>query len=221
MILTLRPATQRIAARPSCNFSPEVQQHYRAMLRQLGWPHSEGRPVPQVIGITACNSGQGTTTVACQLAATAAAMASNRVLIVDANVAHPGVARQFDVEASPGFVEIVLQGSLEGIAALGCDVSRLWILPTGSATQSGEQVYDSPALSGLVEELKNEFDLVVFDLPPAGAALAPLRLAELMDGVLLVVEADRGSWEDARRVRDFLSHSKVRLAGTVLNGYRG
>jgi Mrp family chromosome partitioning ATPase len=46
-------------------------------------------------------------------------------------------------------------------------------------------------------------------------------LAELMDGVLLVVEADRGSWEDARRVRDFLSHSKVRLAGTVLNGYRG
>jgi protein-tyrosine kinase len=221
MILTLQPATRQIATVPGCNFPQEVQQHYRAMLRQLGWPHSEGRPVPQVIGVTAGNRGQGTTTVACQLAATAAAMASNRVLIVDANVARPGVARQFDVEASPGFAEVVSQGSVDGIAALGCDVSRLWILPAGSASQSGEQVYDSPALSGLVQELKNEFDLVVFDLPPAGAALAPLRLAELMDGVLLVVEADRGSWEEARRVRDFLSHSKVRLAGTVLNGYRG
>jgi protein-tyrosine kinase len=221
MMLASKSTEQNLANRPGCNFPAEVQQHYRALLRQLGWPHSEGRPVPQAIGITSSSNGQGTTTVACQLAATAAAMANNRVLLVDANVARPAVARQFSVAASPGFFEVVLQGSLEGVAALPCEVDRLWILPSGNANQSGEHVYDSPALSGLVEELKSEFDLVVFDLPPAGAAFAPLRLAELMDGVLLVVEADRGSWEDARRVRDFLSHSKVRLAGTVLNGYRG
>jgi protein-tyrosine kinase len=220
MIFTPQSAPKLVIGKADCNFPKEVQQHYRAVLRQLGWPHSEGRAVPQAIGITSGSSGQGTTTVACQLAATAAAMTSHRVLLVDAHVAKPAVAKRFHVASEPGFADAVAQGSLDDIAALACDVAKLWILPAGNRSNA-EQAYDSPALSGLVDELKNEFELVVFDLPPAGAAFAPLRLAELMDGVLLVVEAERDSWEDARRVRDFLSHCKVRLAGTVLNGYRG
>ncbi len=220
-MIASRSAPQQAVDRPHRNFPQEVQEYYRAVLRQLGWPQNENRPAPQVIGITSYGNGQGTTTVACQLAATAAAMASHRVLLVDAHVAQPGVAKQFCIASAPGFANIVSQGSLDGITALECEIARLWVLPAGNVHDSAQQVYDSPALSGFVDEIKNEFDLVVFDLPPAGAALAPLRLAELMDAVLLVVEADRGNWEDARRVRDFLSHSKVRLVGTVLNGYRG
>jgi len=221
MIETSQLEAARTIGREWRNFPEEVQQHYRAILRQLGWPQSENRPAPQAIGITASSNGQGATTVACQLAATAAAMGSHRVLLVDAHVARPSVARQFNVAAITGFADLESHDKAVGIAAVACDVARLSILPAGNGGSSAEQVYDSLALSGFVDKAKGEFDLVVFDLPPVGAAFAPLRLAELMDGVLLVVEADRGSWEDARRVRDFFAHSKVRLVGTVLNGYRG
>lgn len=220
-MIASRSAPQAAIDRPQRNFPQDVQEYYRAILRQLGWPQNESRPAPQVIGITSYCHRQGTTTVACQLAATAAAMAGHRVLLVDAHVAQPGVAKQFCVAPAPGFAEVVSHGGLDGITAMESEITRLWILPAGNVQGGAQQVYDSPALSGFVDEIKNEFDLVVFDLPPAGAALAPLRLAELMDAVLLVVEADRGNWEAARRVRDFLSHSKVRLVGTILNGYRG
>ena len=69
-----------------------------------------------------------------------------------------------------------------------------------------DHVYDSPALAAFVEELKSDFDLIVFDLPPCGDAHAPLRLAEQFDGVLLVVEAERVRQQAARRVRELLSH---------------
>lgn len=221
MIETSQLAAARSVGHEGRNYPDEVQQHYRAILRQLGWPQSENRAAPQAIGITACGNGQGVTTVACQLAATAAAMGKHRVLIVDAHVVRPGVASQFNVANTGGFADLELLDKGAGISAVCCDVAGLWILPAGNVGLGAEQVYDSLALAAFVDDAKAEFDLVVFDLPPVDAAFAPLRLAELMDGVLLVVEANRGSLEDARRVRDFFAHSKVRLMGTVLNGYRG
>jgi Mrp family chromosome partitioning ATPase len=221
MIDTSQIDSVRANGLSSKNFPKEVQQHYRGILRQLGWPQSDIRPAPQAIGITSSGIGQGATTVACQLAATAATMGKHRVLLVDAHMARPGVAQRFGIQAVTGFADIVSNGKADGMGALPCDTKGLWIVPAGSGGSNSEQVYDSLALPGFVDEAKSEFDLVVFDLPPAGAAFAPLRLAELMDGVLLVVEANRGSWEDARRIRDFFSQSKVRLVGTVLNGYQG
>ena len=68
-----------------------------------------------------------------------------------------------------------------------------------------------------MEELKSDFALVVFDLPPAGDCHAPLRLAELLDGVLLVVAAGSATRQKIRRTRDLLAHAHVRLAGAVFN----
>ena len=75
------------------NFCAEVQQHYRAVLRRLGWPpHDETAPLA-TLGVTSCHHGEGVTTVAAQLAATAAATPNQRVLLVDAHLrSTPGEA---------------------------------------------------------------------------------------------------------------------------------
>ena len=93
-------------------------------------------------------------------------------------------------------------------------------MTVGSAQQKPDLVYDSPSLPALVEELKSEFDLVVFDLPPCGGSHAPLRLAKQLDGVLLVIDAERVRQPDARRVRQMLDQARVRLVGAVLNRQR-
>lgn len=200
-------------------FSEEVHQYYRALLRRLNWPASETSSTPQTLGLTSSVSGEGVSTVAVQLAATAATMVDRRVLLVDANVRHPSASSHFGLKNKYGFAQAVLAGEIDSAGFHETGIGGLSVLAAGIV--SGEpidQVYDSQALAGLVEELKSQFDLVVFDLPAAGASCTPLRLAELLDGVLLVVESQRTSVPDARRVRDLLAHAGVRLVGAVLNG---
>jgi Mrp family chromosome partitioning ATPase len=199
-------------------FSDEVHQHYRALLRRLNWPGSETSAAPQTLGLTSSTSGEGVTTVALQLAATAATMLNRRILLVDANVRHPATSRQFGHQNKNGFAQAVLTGDCDAAAYHSTPIAGLSVLAAGAVPDENmDQVYDSPSLAGLVEELKSQFDLVVFDLPPAGASCTPLRLAELLDGVLLVVESQRACLQETRRVRDLLAHARVRLVGAVLN----
>jgi Mrp family chromosome partitioning ATPase len=199
------------------NFPNDVQQHYRALLRRIGWPNAEGVGGLQTLGVTSCESGEGVTTVAAQLAATAAAIQKRPVLLVDANVLCPATDRMFHLHQTPGFVDAVVAGSLEGIECLMSPVANLLVLSAGTLSKEPEHVFDSPALSGLIDELKSQFELIVFDLPAVQPQHAPLRLAQLMDGVLLVVQSQRTGWQLGRQVRDLMVSANVAMLGTVLN----
>ena len=71
-----------------------------------------------------------------------------------------------------------------------------------------------------VASLKDEFDLVVFDMPPAGEASSTTRLAGRLDGVLLVVEAEQATVEDALRTKQLLTRCGARLVGAIMNKYQ-
>ena len=58
---------------------------------------------------------------------------------------------------------------------------------------------------------------MVFDLPAATESSSAIRLAGMLDGVLLVVETERIRREVARHVAGQLSQSGATLLGVVLN----
>jgi len=99
-------------------------------------------------------------------------------------------------------------------------VENLSVLAAGRMLAKPAWAYDSGDLPGIVEILEARFDLVVFDLPAVSKASSAARLAALLDGVLMVVEADRVPSVVARKVRHFLAHSNVHLLGGVLNKCR-
>ena len=199
------------------NFPDEVQAHYRALLRRIGWPSADAVDGLQTIGVTSCESGEGVTTVAAQLAATAAAIQKRPVLLVDANILRPATQRMFQLRPAPGLADAVAAGSLDAIEFQHPSIANLRVLSTGLHAEEPEHVFDSPALAGLMDELKSQFELIVFDLPAMRPQHAPLRLAQLLDGVLLVVQSQRVGWQSARHVRDLLVDANVRMLGTVLN----
>jgi polysaccharide biosynthesis transport protein len=157
------------------------------------------------------------TTVAAQLAATAAAIQKRPVLLVDANILRPAAASVFQLSSTAGLADAVAAGSLESVEFLQSPVANLSVLGAGSLAEEPEQIFDSPALGGLIDELKSQFELVVFDLPAVQPQHAPLRLAQHLDGVLLVVQSRRVSWQVARQTRDALFNANVPMLGTVFN----
>jgi len=189
------------------------------VLRGLEWP--TGGAAPKTLGLTSCESGEGVSTLAVQVAVAAASCGELRILLVDANLLRPAVHRFFDRQPQPGLAEILLGQAKFSESVQPAPVAGLSLLAAGACRPEGlSRVYDSPRWPELMERLRQDFSLVVFDLPAAARTTAVMRLAGLLDGVLLVVEAERVRWEAAQRFEEMLHRAGAHLLGAVLNKRR-
>ena len=159
-------------------------------------------------------------TVAAQLAVTAAGRGQRRVLLVDANLARPVVHRTFGVDLQPGVAEVLSDPEKVPAAIQPTGIAGLSVVAAGMPEPSPGEALDCAALAGVLDRLKADFDLVIFDLPASGQTGSATRLAALLDGLVMVVEAERVRWEVAQRTSELLRRAGVRLLGAVLNKRR-
>jgi len=225
----------------SRSFPDEAGGHYRALLRHLDWPRNGSSRSLRTLGVTSCCREEGVSTVAAQLAATAASWGDYQVLLVDANLACPSVHEIFGVAEAPGLADCLIDDmqvakatkpsrvadarvTNDGYLAealQSAPVANLTVLAAGRSLGNPAWAYDSADVARIVEELGKRFDLVVFDLPVVEEASSATRVAGLLDGVLLVIEADRVDSGIARRARGTLARYNVHVLGAVLNKCRG
>jgi len=199
--------------------SPGVShdRHFAGLYQRLLAMRNGDARLPQAIGVTGCEREAGATTVAIRLAACAARLGGGPALLVDANLTHPAIARMFGVAAEPGWFE-VMSGTMESgqcIRATPCE--GLSLLTAGCSASGIEPVYVPAALAELVVLLKHDFATIVFDLPAAAADGAAGVVCSALDGVLVVVRANRTIDELAHRAKRRLEEAHASVWGVVLN----
>jgi non-specific protein-tyrosine kinase len=97
-------------------------------------------------------------------------------------------------------------------------IEKLTILPGGKPLSNSSELLGSKRMEELVIDLKNRYRndrIVIFDSPAMLACTDPLVFSHLIDGVIIVVQAERTSPDDIRRVVDLLQDRPI--LGTVLN----
>lgn len=170
---------------------------------------------PKVIQITSAVPGEGKTTVALSLAASAAA-AKLKVLIIDADLRHPAVTNNLGLQKEPGLVDLLLgEVAIEDVVRLH-PKAGYWMLPAGNKTQSPTDLLGSERMKALMASFKESYDVVVVDTPPVGPVIDPAIVSRLSDKVVLVVK-----WAATARelVRDCIKQlsGPRKLAGIAFN----
>jgi succinoglycan biosynthesis transport protein ExoP len=172
--------------------------------------------------------GDGKTTIAHRLAE-AAARSGSRVLLVEADLRHPTLARQFDIQAGPGLADVLI-GELpmgEATQSVDLDVSsgtgtkgrKLDVLLAGAVLPPNPAaLLESEAMEGVLEQAKSTYDLVVIDTPPLTAVSDGFPLLTKVDGVVIVSRVGRSRRDAAEQLRKVLDGSGVPLLGVVVNG---
>lgn len=209
---------QRLAP-PVLPASSECQQYFLTLLRSLPLESNNAGDPVATLGITSCYSGEGVTTVAVQLALVAASTGL-RVLLVDLNWKQPALHKTFGAPASPGVSEVLTQGTPAEIPVQASSFPNLSLLTAGSVAPRLPLLISLEKMQGLIHSLQADFDLIIFDLPASAKAGADVQVARLLDGVVLVVEAERVRWEVATRVQELLVRSGAKVLGAVLNKRR-
>jgi capsular exopolysaccharide synthesis family protein len=178
---------------------------------------SQDEQSPQVILLTSAHPGDGKTVTTLNLAITLA-QNGRKVVVVDADVRRGRCHALLRKKNHPGLTT-VLAGEVPVQQALQeTTVPGLSFLPRGVAAPSSPFSLGSPKVKELVDTLRQHFEFVLIDSPPAIAVSDAVLLARLCDGVLLVVHGQRTTEDSVRRLVAELETVRAPILGVVLNG---
>jgi receptor protein-tyrosine kinase len=165
--------------------------------------------------ITSSASEDGKTMAAWNLALTEA-HAGKRILLIEADLRRPTLARRLGLVDDKG-LGLVLAGSLEAKAAIrksrGVDV-----LPAGPLPPNPAELIDSQRMEALLDWAEAEYDRVIVDTPPAAIVADALPLIKQVDRVLIVVRLRRTERDAAEHLREQLTNIDAPVIGIVVNG---
>ncbi len=187
--------------------------------------------------ISSAGAAEGKTLTAVNFAL-ASAHSGLKTLLIDADLRRPAINEIFGTRKEPGLSN-VLAGKADWREAVlesadfimgGLDFDQLMRFPgienlkvLNCGTQPGNvvDILDSADWGGLMEELKNEFEMIIFDAPPVLLFVDAVMVSKhASDGVVLVYKAGKMARGALKRAKDQITAANARMLGVVLNGVR-
>lgn len=194
-------------------------EQYRMLLHRLRFQrsHKELRaPGGTVVAITSSVRGEGVSITAANLALTAARAGDGRVALVDCDLRRGSSASLFGIPARMGLSDL-LAGRCEIGEAMGLSSEgRLAVIGAGKPPAEAAALLASARFTEMIASLRNLFDEIYLDVPPALATADAEIVAHKADGVVLVVRADSTPREQVDAAVRTLASAPV--WGVVLNG---
>lgn len=182
----------------------------RSRLYQL----REKQPLTTVL-VASALPGEGKTYVAANLAQSIVSQPGRRALLIDADMRKPQLNLLLGASAVPGLSEY-LRGEADEFAILQKGgAENLFFVPGGNAVQNPVELISNGRLQVLLQRVRPAFDWIIIDSPPAVPVTDASLLADMCDGVLLVVQAGVPPLEMLQKARE--EFRKKPLLGVALN----
>lgn len=169
----------------------------------------------KTIAMTSANPGDGKTTASLNLAVVTAMGMGQRALLIDCDLRRPSVHRSLGLEPKVGLAEVLQGRATLDEAILKVEGIDLDVLPVRSKPPNPSELLASNEMRSLVAECGERYDRVILDTPAALGLPDARTVAELSDGVVMVVRAGITPLSDVEDALELLDRRRV--IGLVLN----
>jgi len=194
------------------SFAAEQYQGLRLTLERLG----NGRGA-QALAVTSPAAGDGKTVTAINLAGTLARGSEGRVLLIDADLRRPAVSSQLALDTTAKGLTDALTDERMALGDVTTTLKpfNLSVIPAGTGHGAVHQMLRSSRMERLLKEAREHYDFIVLDTPPLLPVFDSALLAKSVDGVLMVVSANRTPRKLLGEALNLLDPAKV--LGIVFN----
>jgi len=171
---------------------------------------------PRSIVISSSIPGEGKTTIAINLAVSLADTGA-RVILVDADLRQPSLAKYVNIEGQVGLTTVLIgRADVEDVVQpLG--TTGLDLLPAGQVPPNPSELLGSAAMASLLERLSTSYDMVLLDSPPLLPVTDAVVLTKMSGGAVVIVGADRIHRPQLQQSLQSLETADAHVFGIVVN----
>ncbi len=202
---------------PDCKGSAAANRVKMLRTQILNKMAKEGK---NALLITSANPGEGKTLTAINLAISISQEMDRTTLLVDSDLRKPSIHRYFGFEVGQGLSDYLRKDIPLSDLLVSPGIEKLVILPGGKPLTNSSELLGSPRMESLIMELKERYEnrFIIFDSCSLLEYADPLVLSRFLDGILIVVEAEKTTKNDLKRTFELLKDKPV--IGTLLNKLR-
>ena len=173
----------------------------------------------KTILITSCRAHEGKTTSCIEIAASLAEI-GKKVLLIDADLRKSSLLRR--MQDAPESDMKGLSQFLSGQATLDdvlytTQAPNLHVIFGGQCPPNPSELLGSPMVSELIEQVKEQYDYVLFDTAPIGLVIDAAMLAPYCDGAIFLISVDETSAKFAIEAKEQLEKTGCHIIGVILN----
>ena len=171
----------------------------------------------KVLQVTSAVKGEGKTTTAANLAVSLA-LAGSRTLLVDADLRRPALHRILGMdERGPGLSEALTNGKPADSLLVATVVPNLFCLVAGTIPPNPSELLSSKRMKALVDEIRENFDMVILDSPPVISVADSAIIASRVDGTIFVSRSGFVPRHLCLQAKHALESVNGKIIGCVLN----
>lgn len=177
-------------------------------------------PKLQVVMFTSAEMSDGKSTVSSNVAVTWA-QAGKSVLYVDADMRRPTAQSTFNLMNRQGLTTILAADAQPRDVVQPTFLENLEVLTSGPVPPNPAELLSSVRMKSLVEWMRNNYDVVVFDVPPVMSVTDAQVLMPLVDGVVLVTIFGKTLKSNLKQTVEFINFSDTKILGVVARNRSG
>ena len=177
--------------------------------------------------LTSAIPGEGKTTIALNLALAEATSGNSQVLLLEADLRRPVLAKRLALQITPGLGEILARSATLDAALRRVpvplrisgngSVHSFNIITAGALPPNPAELLASRAMADLLRALAKRFDPIIIDSSPTSVIPDPMPLMRLVSGTIIVGRLGSITRDSARELREQLGKLKAPALGVVAN----
>lgn len=192
-----------------------VTEQYRTLRTHLQNLNQQ-KPI-KAFAVTSSIHGEGKTVTSINLAITMAKDLNKKsILLVDADLRRSRISKYLGITSETGLAELIADGASVDDALLNIGIDNLTILPAGKAPHNAAELFGSTKLTHLLANLRSKYDYVIFDVPPIIPVTDAGLLGSQLDGVIMVVQANRTQKGIVKHAETLLKQAQAKVLGCIL-----
>jgi capsular exopolysaccharide synthesis family protein len=197
----------------SGNVQAVITEQYRLLRSKISGLN--GNHVGRTFAITSTKKGEGKSLTAVNLAIVMAEDAKKKILLIDGDMRKPSIHTFFNCKGEYGLADLLSNRCDIDSAVLPSGIKNLTLLLAGGPLESPSDLIATPLLKEIIEKLKKRFDYIIIDSPPIIPFADMNILSDIVEGVLLVVRAEKTPKEMI--LEALKSLNKENVIGVVFN----
>lgn len=171
------------------------------------------------IMVTSALPREGKTLTAINLSFAFAKLFEQTVLLVDGDLRQQDVHKYLGYESDRGLVDYLLDRMPLSEIMTWPGIDKITLISGGRLVRESTELLITSRMWELASEMKDRYPdrYIIFDVPPVLTSADAMNFAQMVDGILVVVQADKTNVDDVNAAISLLPTEKI--IGTVLNKF--